>query len=108
MYERHWAHEGFRDLFDQASAAWETSSIVEKANDLRAMAAAGIGADELVIHYRETLEAAGDPTGALGRLPDTLEAYTEIGYAVALPTPVPAEPEPARKSGVVHGGAFHP
>jgi hypothetical protein len=108
MFERHWAHEDFRDLFDHGSAAWRTSSIVEKANDLRALAAAGIGVDELIALYRETLAAAGDPTGSLARLPDTLEAYAEMGYSVAPPMPVPADAEPARVSGVVHGGAFKP
>jgi hypothetical protein len=80
MYEKHWAHDDFRDLFDHTSAAWRTSSIVEKANDLRAMATAGIPANELIAHYRETLAAAGDPAGALARLHETLEAYAETGY----------------------------
>lgn len=107
MYERHWGRDGFRDLFDHGSPAWQTSSIVEKANDLRAIGAAGIPADELIAHYCETLTAIGDPTGALTRLDDTLRAYDEKGYPLAA-TPVPTDAKPARARGVVHGGAFKP
>jgi hypothetical protein len=107
MYEGHWSRDGFRDLFDHRSPAWNTSGLVEKANDLRAMAVAGISVDELIANYCETLAAIGDPTDALNRLHATLQVYADMGYPIHA-TAERVEAEPARASGVVHGGAFRP
>ena len=88
MYEKHWGHGGFRDLFDDRSPEWSATPVAEKVIDLRAFEAAGIPVAELIHHYRETLDQQPGGDRVLGSLRETLLAYREAGYSPALPNDV--------------------
>ena len=83
MYDKHLACE-FRDLFDNASPEWSATEMPQKVIDLKAFASAGVGPEELIGHYRETLALKGDEQAA-GSLPDTMLAYRQAGYWPPLP-----------------------
>ena len=83
MYDKHLASE-FRDLFDNASPEWSATEMPQKVIDLKAFASAGVGAEELIGHYRETLALNGAEEAA-GSLPATMRAYREAGYWPPLP-----------------------
>ena len=70
---RHWG-SGFRDLLDNSSADWAATAMAEKVIDLE-LASAGVSAEELIHHYRQT-QAEDGRAGACrqsgvddGRLP---------------------------------------
>ena len=42
MYEKHWARNEFRDLFDEQSPGWPATPIAQKVIDLRAFESAGM------------------------------------------------------------------
>src|SRR5688572_26965003 len=83
MYEKHW-RSGFRDLFDNASADWSATALSEKVIDLKGFASAGVSAEELIDHYRQTVvqDARAD---VLASLAPTLVAYRKAGYSPHLP-----------------------
>ena len=83
MYDKHLACE-FRDLFDNASAEWSATEMPQKVIDLKAFASAGVSPEELIGHYRETLNLKGDERAAAS-LPATMRAYREAGYWPPLP-----------------------
>jgi hypothetical protein len=84
LYERHWGRGGFRDLFDDQSPDWASTSVAEKVVALRAFESAGVTADEIIANYRETLASQPGGERALGRLPAALRAYRAAGYAPRL------------------------
>ena len=83
MYDKHLTCE-FRDLFDNASPEWSATEMPQKIIDLKAFASAGVTAEELIGHYRETLALNGDERAA-DSLPATMRAYREAGYWPPLP-----------------------
>jgi hypothetical protein len=98
MYERHWG-DGFRGLFDNASPEWASTQLAEKVIALKGFAAAGVSAEELISHYRQTL-AEGGRTDVLGGLASTMRDYRSAGYWPPLPADLeaamPGAPEDAR------------
>jgi hypothetical protein len=100
MYEKHWGDSGFRDLFDERSPEWSATAMPEKISHLKAFQSAGVSADELINHYRETYAQLGDPAHVLASLPATMRAYRDAGYWPPLPEDLDAEL--AR-----HGGGGH-
>jgi hypothetical protein len=85
MYQKHWARGGFRDLFDDQSPDWPTTTLAEKAIVLQAFESAGLAVAELIDGYRETLGREADGQRTLDRLPVAMWAYWEAGYALRLP-----------------------
>ena len=83
MYEKH-AKDDFRGLFDHGSADWNATALPRKVIDLKGFASAGVSAEEIIGHYRETM-TRDDDAGALDRLPATMRAYREAGYWPPLP-----------------------
>ena len=90
MYEKHWGRGDFRDLFDHQSPDWPSSAVAEKVIDLRAFESAGVPVGELIGHYRETVGRQPGSRQVLDRLPATMRAYREAGYAPRLPHDVVA------------------
>ena len=88
MYEAHW-RSGFRDLLDNASPEWAATDVRQKVIDLKAFASAGVSAEELISHYRETLVQEGRPE-AFESLPLTMRAYRDAGYWPPVPDDVEA------------------
>jgi hypothetical protein len=88
MYEKHWGHGGFRDLFDQTSSQWAATDIAEKVVDLRAFELAGVPVGELIQHYRETYACEADAARILDNLAATMQTYRRAGYAPPLPEDV--------------------
>jgi hypothetical protein len=91
MYEKHWGDSGFRDLFDEHSREWRSTSMPEKIVHLKAFQSAGVSTDELINHYRETYTQQGDPGHVLDSLPATMRAYRDAGYWPTLPDDLDAE-----------------
>jgi hypothetical protein len=85
LSEKHWGGSGFRDLFDERSPEWSATSMPEKISHLKAFHSAGVSADELISHYRETYAQQGDPERVLDSLPTTMRAYRDAGYWPTLP-----------------------
>ena len=83
MYERHWA-DGFRGLLDNASAEWLATAVAEKVIDLKGFASAGVSAEELIGHYRQTLAQDGR-TEVGDSLASTMGEYRRAGYWPPLP-----------------------
>src|SRR4051812_13183189 len=88
MYETHW-RSGFRDLLDNGSPEWGSTSLPQKVIDLKAFASAGVPMAEIIGHYRETL-AQGGKGQALGSLPGTMRAYRDAGYWPPIPDDIDA------------------
>ena len=88
MYEKHW-RGGFRGLFDNASADWASSALPEKVIDLKAFASAGVSAEEIIGHYRQTLAEDGRPD-VLDGLASTMAEYRKAGYWPPIPDDVEA------------------
>ena len=88
MYERHWAN-GFRGLLDNASVEWPATAGAEKVIDLKGFASAGVSAEELIGHYRQTLAQDGK-TDVLGGLSSTMKDYRRAGYWPPLPSDLEA------------------
>ena len=83
MYEKH-ARVNFRDLFDNGSPDWGSTALPQKVIDLKAFASAGVSAEEIIGHYRETMTRDGNAR-ALDSLPATMRAYRDAGYWPPLP-----------------------
>lgn len=83
MYERHWG-SGFRDLLDNSSADWAATAMAEKVIDLKGFASAGVSAEELIHHYRQT-QAQDGRAGAADNLASTMADYRTAGYWPPLP-----------------------
>ena len=99
MYERHW-RGGFRGLFDNASADWAATALPEKVIDLKGFASAGVSAEEIIGHYRQTLAQEGR-ADALDGLASTMRDYRNAGYSPPLPGDLEAavaRPAPADKA----------
>ena len=88
MYERHWG-DGFRGLFDNASPEWGSTALPEKVIALQGFASAGVSAEELITHYRQTLAQDGR-TDVLGALASTMRDYRTAGYWPPLPADLEA------------------
>ena len=88
MYERHWG-SGFRGLFDNASPDWAATAMPEKVIDLKGFESAGVSAEEIIGHYRQTLAQEGR-ADALDGLASTMADYRRAGYWPPLPDDVEA------------------
>ena len=88
LYERHWP-SGFRGLLDNASPDWASTALPEKVIDLKGFASAGVSAEEIIGHYRESLAQAGGPD-VVDRLASTMAEYRRAGYWPPLPDDIEA------------------
>ena len=88
LYERHW-QSAFRGLFDNGSVEWTATALPEKVIDLKGFASAGVSAEEIISHYRETLAQDGRPDVREG-LASTMAEYRNAGYWPPIPEDVEA------------------